>query len=151
MKLVLGVHQGNKTWSLWDAFVLNRCTEHLLLSADITHALFQIQRETPPGGDKGKGSSGGEENHVPYPSLRSRLMFSSSILHPLHPFWFEPDSCFWSAALHITGRKWARCISQDVKGEKWRKTPPSLYNPLEMGGENWGKNTAKQSENKYKK
>lgn len=60
--------------------------------------------------------------------------------HSTH-FWFEPDSCFWSAALHITGRKWAHCISQDVKGEKWRKTSPSPYNSLKRKKKKikWGK------------
>ena len=124
---MLEVHKGNKTWSLWDAFVLNRCTEHLLPSADITHALFWLQRETP-GADKGKGRSGGEEEkkkkigcHI----HRSSLGLCSEVKYYTHSthFWFEPDSCFWSAALHITGRTWERWIPQDVKGEKWRKTP----------------------------
>lgn len=57
---------------------------------------------------------------------RSSLDLCSVVQYYTHSthFWFEPDSCFWSAALHITGRKWERWISQDVKGEKWRKTPP---------------------------
>lgn len=108
-----------------------------------THC-FDYRKKPPPGGDKGNGSSGGEENQVPYPALKSRLVLSSSILHPHSAhFWFEPDSCFWSArtpyhreemsALHFT-----RC-------ERWKveeKTPSSPYDSLkrkQKKKKKWGK------------
>lgn len=93
-------------------------------------------REKPPEVTKAKEAVEGRKIrcHIHRSSLGSCLVVQY-YTHSTH-FWFEPDSCFWSAALHITGRKWVRCISQDVKGEKWRKTPPSPYDSQKWGEKN---------------
>lgn len=112
-----GADKGNKTWSLWDAFVQNRGTEHLLPSADIAHASLRLQRENPAA-DKGKAG----EERVPFPSLKSRLVFR--VVQYCAPFWFEPDSFTEAPLFRITGREMRALNSLDVeeRGKTQKKT-----------------------------
>lgn len=100
----------------------------------------------PPEVTKAKEAVNGKKIwcHIHRSSLGSCLVVQY-YTHSTH-FWFEPDSCFWCAALHITGRKWARCISQDVKGEKWRKTLPSPYISLKWKKKEGGGGKPSQTE-----
>lgn len=60
--------------------------------------IVSTTERNPPEVTKPKEAVEGR-NQVPYPSLKSRLVFSSSILHPLHPF-FDLNLTVVSEAPH---------------------------------------------------